>query len=313
MIITVTPNPALDLTWRVERLNPGQTHRVPAGVGRAGGKGLNVSRVLHQVGHDTLAVTTAGGATGARLRADLDAAGVPSLLVPVVAETRSSVAIVDVSRGEVSVLNEFGQAPSAAESETLWASVHGARAAHGSHVVAVSGSLGPGMDVGEVVSAVARLRAEGVSVVVDTSGPALLALADAGATVVKPNGDELREATGLESLDDGIADLLGRGVMLVVLSLGSEGMLLAHRDGRRVRARFPEIVHGNATGAGDSVTAAITVALEDDPRLVDLDSLARRAVAWGAAAVAMPLAGELDPILLGRTAEVIITASEETP
>lgn len=314
MIITVTPNPALDLTWNVQRLEPGHTHRVPAGVARAGGKGLNVSRVLHQVGEPTLAVTTSGGATGARLREDLTTAGVANLLVPVAAETRSSVAIVDADRNEVSVLNEFGVAPTARETEALWTSVLAAQRDHAASVVAISGSLPPGADIDAVIATISALRSRDVAVVVDTSGPAMLALADAGASVLKPNDEELREATGHDDLDAGIDTLLGRGVTLVVASLGSEGMLLAHRDGRRVRARFPEVVRGNATGAGDSVTAAITVSLAADPDLTApdaLDVLARRAVAWGAAAVAMPLAGELHPDLLGRTADVIITAPQE--
>lgn len=309
MIITVTPNPALDLTWNVARLEPGRTHRVPAGVARAGGKGLNVSRVLTQMGVPTLAVTTSGGATGAQFAGELSAAAVEHLLVPVSADTRSSVAIVDADRNEVSVLNEFGVAPSAAETDALWSAVR--TAAETAEVVAISGSMAPGADVDAVITAVRDLRTAGAAVVVDTSGPAMLALAAAGATVLKPNDDELREATGQDDLDAGIATLLEQGVTLVVASLGTEGMLLAHRDGRRVRARFPEIVRGNATGAGDSVTAAITVSLADDPELTApdaLEHLARRAVAWGAAAVAMPLAGELDPTLAGRSADVIITS-----
>ena len=63
MILTVTPNPAIDLTWHVERLTPGTTHRSAPGAFRAGGKGLNVARVLHQAGYDVVALATSRGSS----------------------------------------------------------------------------------------------------------------------------------------------------------------------------------------------------------------------------------------------------------
>ncbi len=311
MILTVTPNPALDLTWHVDALRPGASHRVDAGVARAGGKGLNVSRVLHQTGHDTQALTTCGGTTGAEFRAELESSGVSHTLIDVAAATRRSIALVDTDAGEATVLNEFGTALDDADTDRFWSEVR--RRAVGATAVAISGSLPRGTDPQHVVTAVRDLRAGGVPVVVDTSGAALVAAADAGASVLKPNDEELREATGHDDIEDGIADLLARGVRCVVASLGAEGLLVAHRDGHRVRARFPETVHGNATGAGDAVTAAITVSLAADPTLTAADALttlARRAAAWGAAAVAMPLAGSVDPAFATRTDDVIITAWE---
>ena len=82
-VLTVTANPALDETYSVPALVPGTTHRVAPPAVRAGGKGMNVSRVAHQLGAPTLAVATCGGASGARYRADLENSGVPHRLVPV--------------------------------------------------------------------------------------------------------------------------------------------------------------------------------------------------------------------------------------
>ncbi|MDF2509938.1 MAG: ribokinase, partial [Microbacterium sp.] len=111
MILTVTPNPALDLTWHVDRLVEGGTHRADAGVARAGGKGLNVARVAHAEGAEVLAVTTAGGRTGEEFAAELGASGVPHALVAVAAETRRSVAVVDESAGDTTIINERGVNP----------------------------------------------------------------------------------------------------------------------------------------------------------------------------------------------------------
>lgn len=313
MIVTVTPNPALDLTWHATEVRPGETHRVPAGRARAGGKGLNVARVLHTAGVPVRAVATVGGPTGDEFRAELEAAGVPATLVPVDASTRRSVAIVDEAAGEVSVFNEYGTAPTPAEAERLWASVPGEDAPPSA--VAICGSLPPGMPADALVDVVRSLAADGIATLVDTSGPALLAAADAGATALKPNRDELLEATGATDVAAGARLLLDRGATLVVASLGADGLLAMHRDGRAVRARSPEIVHGNATGAGDAVAAAIALSLRDDPQLTEggaLETLARRCAAWGAAAVAMPLAGEIDPTISTRTDDVIVDDLQDT-
>lgn len=313
MIVTVTPNPALDMTWRVDRLEPGQSHRVEAALSRAGGKGLNVARVLHQQGERVTALTTAGGAVGAELRAELEASGVPHRLIPVVAETRRSLTLVDETAASATVLNEYGAAPTTTETSELWGAV--VSAASQASAVVISGSQPRGADPAILTSAIGDIRALGVPVLVDTSGAALIDAAEAGATALKPNHHELAEATGITDVILGARDLLRRGPVLVLVSQAEEGMLLVHRDGRAVRARFPEIVRGNATGAGDAVSAAISVSLADDPDLAApdaLDVLARRAAAWGAAAVAAPQAGELDPDISRRIADVIITPVSAT-
>ncbi|UOQ88362.1 PfkB family carbohydrate kinase [Agromyces endophyticus] len=301
MILTVTPNPAEDLTWHVDALRPGETHRVPAGVSRAGGKGLNVARVLADEGYDVLALTTAGGGAGERLVADLVQSGVAHRIVPVAGETRRSLAFVDEATGETSIFNELGAPLTAAESTALLAEA--ARLGRTATVVAVSGSLPPGLEPGDLAGLVAELTAAGASVIVDTSGPALVAAARAGATVLKPNRDELAEVTGLDDPVAGARTLIEAGARLVVVSLGSEGLVVvAAAEAGGIRARLAEPLRGNATGAGDAAVAAIAAALHAVPTLAtdpgERDArvaLARRATAWSASAVLMPLAGALSP------------------
>ena len=317
MILTVTPNPAIDLTWHVDRLTPGATHRVPAGASRAGGKGLNAARVLHQTGHEVLALATAGGVTGDELRADLAASGVPHRLVATAAATRRSVAIVDDADGETSILNERGAPLSSAESAALSdAAVDLGRAAQ---AVAISGSLPPGFGPEELGALVGRLVAAGVPVVVDTSGPGILAAALAGADALKPNREELADATGLDDPVEGARSLLDRGARLVLVSLGAGGLVVVGRGGAPLRARLPRVLHGNATGAGDAAVAAIAAALaagDDLGSATDAadrarSDLARRATAWSASAVLMPLAGELSPDHLALADEVVLTTIDE--
>lgn len=321
MILTVTANPAEDLTWHVDALRPGETHRVPAGVSRAGGKGLNVARVLAAEGHDVLALTTAGGAAGDRLVADLERSGIAHRTVTVAGETRRSLAFVDEASGETTIFNELGAPLEAAESAQFLAEA--TRLGRTASVVAVSGSLPPGLDPADLAALVAELVAAGTAVIVDTSGPALVAAARAGATVLKPNRDELAEVTGLTDPMSGARVLIEAGARLVVVSLGSDGlMVVAAAEVGGIRARLAEPLRGNATGAGDAAVAAIAAALAAAPTLATDPAehgarvaLARRATAWSASAVLMPLAGALSPEHASLESRVVveIDGGPETP
>ncbi|WP_406247642.1 1-phosphofructokinase family hexose kinase [Microbacterium sp. M] len=286
MILTATPNPALDLTWVVDRLQVGGTHRAEAGAVRAGGKGLNVARVARAAGADVRAVTTVGGATGDEFRHDLEASGVPHRLIPVAASTRRSAAWVDDALGDTTIVNERGVNPSDEE----WTRVVDAvrEEVTTASVLVIAGSLPPGAPP-SLLPQLIGLGA-GIDVIVDTSGAGLLAAADAGAAVLKPNRAELVEATGIADPFAGARELLRRGAGLVLLSLGPEG-LCAIGDGASLQARLPEPLAGNPTGAGDAAVAAVACLL--DAGIRDPETILRRAAAWSAAAVLMPLAGEI--------------------
>lgn len=321
MILTVTPNPALDLTWHVESLTPGATHRMPAGSARAGGKGLNAARVLHAAGHDVLALATVGGASGDEFRGELEASGVPHHLLAIAGATRRSVAIVDHASGETTILNELGEPLSPHEATSLADTAE--RLGTTARVVAICGSLPPGFESAALGELVARLVAAGTRVVVDTSGPGILAAARAGAYALKPNRDELAAATGHADPLTGARALLDLGARLVVVSLGADGLIVAARRGAPVHARLPRPLHGNATGAGDAAVAAIAAALADGDELHDeldgdtdaaagrRDGLARRATAWSASAVLMPVAGELSPEHSALEHEVLVSPIPE--
>jgi tagatose 6-phosphate kinase len=111
MFLTVTLNTTLDVTYEVGRLDPGAMHRVGSPRARAGGKGINVARVLHALGERVCVAGFAGGPAGQAVRAELAAAAIPAELVPVAGETRRTVAVVetagagrDATTGEVARL-----------------------------------------------------------------------------------------------------------------------------------------------------------------------------------------------------------------
>ncbi|NYD79266.1 1-phosphofructokinase family hexose kinase [Arthrobacter cupressi] len=309
-IITVTPNPAVDLSYHVAGIRPGASHRVTAPLSRAGGKGLNVARVAHQLGHRVLALAPYGGGPGAEFAAELEASGVPHTLVPVAGPTRRSIALVDTVGGETSIFNEEGNPLGSSEWQALAAVVVDALSAQGEDapgVLAASGSLPPGAPADFYPALVRLAHDAGIPAIVDTSGPGILAAAEAGADLLKPNHHELEEATGEADLAAGAWRLIGLGAKTVLVSAGAEGMLAfnhATPDGYW-RARLPEALSGNPTGAGDAAVAAAATVLADGG--TDTRQLLRRATAWSAAAVLMPAAGEISPRYAELEEQLIIS------
>ncbi|WP_328618353.1 1-phosphofructokinase family hexose kinase [Amycolatopsis sp. NBC_00355] len=279
MILTVTPNTALDVTYTVDGLRPDGVHRVREVRSRAGGKGINVARVLHALGADVRAVATAGGATGSAVAADLGAAGVPAELVPIAGETRRTTTVLG-DDGSVTLLNEPGPALSAAE----WRLLADAVRRHAPEVLVCSGSLPPGAPSGAYASLLT-----GTSVL-DTSGAALLAGLAARPAVVKPNAEELREVTGLDDPVAAAGELRRAGAGAVVVSLGADGLLAVTGSGTW-HATPSTALRGNSTGAGDAVVAALALGLS---RREAWPGILRRAVALSGAAVLGPLAGDID-------------------
>jgi 1-phosphofructokinase family hexose kinase len=306
VILTVTPNPALDVTYDVERLVPHTSHRVLAVREVAGGKGLNVAAVLRCCSVPVLATGAVGGPTGEQLRADLDARGVAHRFARSSAPTRRTTTVVSRQEGDATAFNEPG-APWPAEAwSALVEHVADLVAQHPVRVLVASGSLPPLAPAGDGATSFAdhayadltRVgRAAGVPVVVDASRAALIGALGASPDVVKPNLDELREATGEQDPLAGAKALQGRGARHVVVSLGADGILAVAPDGSVTRASLGERLRGNPTGAGDAAVAAVAAGLAEGR---DWTECLRDAVAWSAAAVLQPTAGVVDPADIDR-------------
>ncbi|MFJ4872628.1 1-phosphofructokinase family hexose kinase [Streptomyces sp. NPDC088757] len=298
MIVTVTLNTALDLTYRVPALTPHGSHRVTQVIERPGGKGLNVARVLAALGYETVATGFAGGATGAVLRDRLAATPVRDELVETAGSTRRTVAVVDAATGDTTQLNEPGPTVTPAEWEAFRARF--AALLDGAEAVALCGSLPPGIHVGAYAELVRLARVAAVPVLLDTSGEPLRRGIAARPDLVKPNADELAQLTGAREPRRATLDARRRGAHAVVSSLGPEGLLAATPEGLW-RATPPAPVRGNPTGAGDSAVAGLLSGLVDGAPWPDRLT---RAIALSAATVLSPVAGEFDAgayeELLGR-------------
>ncbi|MFF1919403.1 1-phosphofructokinase family hexose kinase [Streptomyces sp. NPDC058221] len=297
MILTVTLNTALDLTYRVPALVPHSSHRVTELSERPGGKGINVARVLTALGHDTVVTGFSGGATGAVLRellAALPAAGGPrpatltDALVPVAGDTRRTLAVVDRATGDTTQFNEPGPHVTAAEWTAFRQSYEELLA--GADAVALCGSLPPGIHVGAYAELVRPARAAGVPVLLDTSGEPLRRGIAARPDLIKPNTEELAQLTGSREPLRATRDARRRGAHAVVASLGPDGMLAITPDGSW-QASPPAPVKGNPTGAGDSAVAGLLSGLVEGLSWPDR---LRRAVALSTATVLAPTAGDFD-------------------
>ncbi|MEU0952200.1 1-phosphofructokinase family hexose kinase [Streptomyces niveus] len=288
MILTVTLNTALDITYRTAALTPHATNRVAEVSERPGGKGLNVARVLSALGHETVVTGFAGGRTGDALRELLAAEGPFDALVGIAGTTRRTVAVVDEATGDTTQLNEPGPTVTPAEWASFLTSYEGlvARA----DAVALCGSLPPGIHVGAYAELVRLARAANLPVLLDTSGEPLRRGIAARPDLVKPNADELARLTGSREPLRATRDARRRGGRAVIASLGAAGLLAATPDGSW-RAAPPKAVRGNPTGAGDSAVAGLLSGLVE--RLPWPDRLAR-AVALSTATVLAPAAGEFD-------------------
>ncbi|MFI1004436.1 1-phosphofructokinase family hexose kinase [Streptomyces galbus] len=290
MILTVTLNTALDITYRVRSLRPHASHRVSEVTERPGGKGLNVARVLAALGHEVTVTGFAGGATGDAVRERLTATPrITDALVPVGGPTRRTVAVVDELTGDTTQFNE----PGPVVDPVRWAAFQ--EAYEGlvgrADAVALYGSLPPGVPVGAYAGLVRTARAAGVPVLLDTAGEALRRGVAARPDVITPNAGELAELTGSHEPSRATQDARRRGARAVVATLGPDGLVAVTPEGCW-RAAAPARVRGNPTGAGDSVSAALLAGLVD--RLPWPDRLSR-AVALSAATVLAPAAGEFDP------------------
>ncbi|MEU1283332.1 1-phosphofructokinase family hexose kinase [Kitasatospora sp. NPDC005856] len=289
MILTVTLNAALDITHHLDRLRPHGSNRVRAVAERAGGKGVNVARILHALGHPAVVTGLAGGLTGRAIRAELASAGLADRMLSIAGESRRTVAVVEESAGDTTILLEPGPVVGAEE----WARFldHLDALLADATAVVLAGSLPRGVPEDAYARLLGLAHTRGVPAVLDADGAALSTALSAGPALVKPNADELAAATGLSDPVAAARALHAAGAGAVVASLGPDGLIAVTSQGSW-RARPPARLAGNPTGAGDAAVAALTLGLATGApwpgRLAE-------AVALSAAAVAAPLAGDFDP------------------
>ena len=250
-ILTLTLNPALDLTLRLPSLQPGAINRCDELRSHAAGKGLNVAQVLADLGHSLSVSGFLGRANAAPFERLMQARGFHDLFVRVPGETRNNIKLAEAD-GRITDLNGPGPQVEAEHLQRLEEELQPLLAGH--DAVVVAGSLPRGVTTQWFASLLRRIKASGVPLVVDSSGAALQAALGVVPWLIKPNEEELREACGSD-LPAAITRLRGQGIEHVLLSRGADGVEW-HGPGIALRAVPPRVEVASTVGAGDSLLAA---------------------------------------------------------
>jgi len=282
VILTVTVNPALDYTIRLDALEIGKRARYRDPSIDPAGKGINVARMVRRLGEATMALGFAAGPTGDLLRQRLDQEGVPHDLLPTPGLTRINVTLLTGPEGSATHLHGAGSPIRPEDLQKLLdrASEHLTR----SKILVFSGSLPPGVSPEAIAGLLEAAKKRRVLTLVDAESDMLATAIRAGADLVKPNSLEAgeflgRPVLGIEAAVAAARDIQAQGVATVVVTLRGDGAVAI--DGARAwHACPPKDLVVRAIGAGDSFAAGLAVALA---RGAGLPEALRLAAAAGAA------------------------------
>ncbi len=282
-IVTLTVNPSIDVSSEADDVEPTRKIRTTTERYDPGGGGINVARVIRELGGDAQAVYLAGGLTGQTLDRMVDGIDLPRQALPIQGTTRISYTVFDRAHGQEYRFVPAGPDITGAELE---ACLDLLRDLDTDYLVA-SGSL-PGSVPVDFYAKVAKLAsARGIRLILDTSGEPLREALKEGVYLVKPNLRELSLladkplATERDQQAAAKALIAGHQADIVALSMGSKGALIVDTEGGH-RLKAPDIDPKSAVGAGDSFVAALTLSLVQGR---PLQEAAAFATAAGAAAV----------------------------
>lgn len=284
MIYTVTLNPALDKTATVENLRLDSVNRISELRVDPGGKGINVSKVVRELGAKTVAIALLGGHTGTMLRNMLAELGIECKVLEVEGETRTNLKIKDPALKTNTDINEPG---SEVTDEQLRGMLDGLVGEVGSgDIVVLSGSLPRGAAADTYKVWVAALKKTGAKVYLDADGDKLVRGIEAKPDLIKPNEIELGAMMGRtldadEKIVEAARELIDGGLDRVMVSMGGAGALYVARD-VTIKANPVKVPVGSTVGAGDSVVAALAYAQDKG---LGLEDTMRLAMATGAANV----------------------------
>ena len=264
-VVTLTLNPALDMSSEVDALVPDQKLRCSEPLLDPGGGGLNVSRAMAALGGESLALVALGGLTGDRLAGLIRAEGVPFLALTAPGETRQSLTVTEASTGRQYRFMLPGPVWTEADQDRVFILLR-ASARPGAYGV-ISGSQPPGVPL-DFPARLARAM-PGLNVVVDTSGPALreaVAHPIPGLAILRMDGDEAELLAGAPLANrsdsaDFAQSLVERGVARqVIVARGADGSVLVDKD-HRIFAKAAKVRVKSTVGAGDSFVAGFVLSL----------------------------------------------------
>lgn len=261
LVGTVTLNPSLDEWVYLATLRPGALHRATGFARYPGGKGINVSRVVHELGGRTIAFGLAGGEDGVILRHAMRRLGISHHLVTIPGSTRNNYKIRTDSPRTLTEINTAGPRVPTTQQRELARRLFTARPRP--RAIVLSGSLPPGVPQTIYARWTRASQRRGIPVVLDASGEALRVGLRAKPWCIKPNRQEAEELLGQRlrgrrELMRAVHQLQQQGATVVILSLGAEGALMGYAT-EVWFAKPPSVKVDSAVGAGDSLIGGFLV------------------------------------------------------
>ncbi|MGP5428973.1 hexose kinase [Enterococcus malodoratus] len=296
MIVTVTMNPSIDISYPLATLKIDTVNRTNKVTKTAGGKGLNVTRVIHDLCGDVLATGVLGGFHGAYIAEELKKAGIKQDFTPIAEESRDSIAI--LHEGNQTEILESG--PTVSEDEQAAFLEKFEELIKQADIVTISGSLAKGFPSDFYQKLVQIAQQHAVKALVDTSGESLKQVITAKQKpyLIKPNLEELEallgQAFSLEKLDDiqaALSQPLFEGIEWIVVSLGKHGAIAKYQE-TFYRVEIPTIQVINPVGSGDSTIAGFAYGLSKAMPPMDL---LKMCMATGMANAQENKTGHVDP------------------
>jgi 1-phosphofructokinase len=301
MIYTVTCNPALDKTVTIQNFAVNKVNRVLSIRKDAGGKGINVSKMLNKLGEPTCAMGFLGLETGRYIEKELKLQGIQASFVHTQAETRTNLKVVDPFKKTHTDINEPGEPLSQADIKSLEDKL--LSMVQADDIVVFSGKTANGMDESIIRDWIIKCKHKKARVFVDAEKSALKLALEARPNMIKPNQEELESITGKEliSRQEMILEcerILENGVSIVVLSLGGEGAMFFNQA-NRLYAKALDVPVKSTVGAGDSMMAAFAYGVHNN---LTFEEAARLSMAVSAAKVTcegtkMPERKQIDDLL----------------
>ncbi len=306
LILTVTPNPSLDLLFETGRLVWDDANRMDAPRARPGGQGVNVTRAARALGGNSVAVALLGGRVGDELERFLAHENTPHERIHFNGETRVFIGARETETGRSLLLNPRGPRISPDDADRIVDEVTAAVKRTRAAWVAACGSIPPGMPMDFYARVGAAARDSGAQFVPDCDGEGLRSAAEF-ATLLVPNQHEAERLLktripDIETTARCARQLLEFGASFAAITLGERGAVLS--NGRcTLYAAPPQFDRGSAVGAGDTFLAALLLGLI---RKQPLDDLARFAVASGSAVLNASGSELVNPASVAELTERIV-------
>lgn len=262
MILTITMNPSIDISYPLDDFKLDTVNRVKNVRKTAGGKGLNVTRILKQLDAEVVASGLIGGFLGEEIKKDLTSNYIAHDFLPISGETRNCIAV--LHKGQQTEILESGPVISKEEAQAFLK--HFEQLAARADILSFSGSLPEGLPV-DFYSQMLQICQE-KPVVLDCSGEALTEVlkGEVKPRLIKPNTEELAEllgrriSTDIEELKAALTDPIFTGIEWIVVSMGGDGAFAKHHK-KFYLVTIPKIAVVNPVGSGDATVAGLTAAI----------------------------------------------------